>query len=83
MIEQAKAGNPYGRLTEPADIAGAGGPARPRPEAAWITGNVIRVDERRDDRRGSQWGYRVEKDSMGEFQVPEDRPLRGTDPPVR
>ena len=43
MIEQAKQGNPYGRLTTPEDVSNAIA-LLARPEAAWITGNVIHVD---------------------------------------
>lgn len=43
MLEHATARNPGGRLTRPQDVAGAVA-LLSRPEAAWITGNTIRVD---------------------------------------
>ncbi|MGH7570310.1 MAG: SDR family oxidoreductase [Gemmatimonadota bacterium] len=43
MAESAKARNPHGRLTTPGDVARAL-VALARPEAQWITGNVIGVD---------------------------------------
>lgn len=43
MIEKARQGNPYGRLTTPEDVANAVA-ILSRPESAWMTGNVIRVD---------------------------------------
>ena len=43
MIDFAKAKNPSGRLTTPEDVANAIA-ALARPEAYWITGNVIAVD---------------------------------------
>jgi len=43
MIENAKARHPYGRLTTTEDVAQAIA-LLSRPEAAWITGNVLRVD---------------------------------------
>ncbi len=43
LIEGAQQRNPSGRLTRPADVAGAI-VALSRPEAHWITGNVINVD---------------------------------------
>ncbi len=43
MIDFAKAKNPSGRLTTPEDVANAIS-ALARPEAYWITGNVIAVD---------------------------------------
>ncbi len=43
MIEIAREINPHGRLTTPADI-GRCLVALSRPETAWMTGNVLRVD---------------------------------------
>ncbi len=43
MLEQSRARNPRGRLTQPEDVAGAL-VALSAPGCAWITGNVIRVD---------------------------------------
>lgn len=43
MIESAKRNNPYGRLTTTEDVAKAIA-LLSRPEASWITGNVIGVD---------------------------------------
>ncbi len=43
LIEGAQQRNPSGRLTRPQDVAGAI-VALSRPEAHWITGNVINVD---------------------------------------
>lgn len=43
LIEAATRRNPYGRLTTPEDVANAV-VALCRPEADWITGNVINVD---------------------------------------
>ncbi len=43
LIEGAQQRNPSGRLTRPEDVAGAI-VALTRPEAHWITGNVINVD---------------------------------------
>jgi enoyl-[acyl-carrier protein] reductase III len=43
LLEGARARNPRGRLTTPADVAGAL-VALSTPGAGWITGNVIRVD---------------------------------------
>ncbi|MGH7557675.1 MAG: SDR family oxidoreductase [Gemmatimonadota bacterium] len=43
MVESAKARNPHRRLTTPEDVARAL-VALARPEAQWITGNVIGVD---------------------------------------
>ncbi|MBK8479852.1 MAG: SDR family oxidoreductase [Proteobacteria bacterium] len=43
MIRNAAGRNPYQRLTRPEDVAGAI-VLLTRPEAAWITGNTLRVD---------------------------------------
>jgi NAD(P)-dependent dehydrogenase (short-subunit alcohol dehydrogenase family) len=43
MIEIASQINPHGRLTTPEDV-GRCLVALSRPETAWMTGNVIRVD---------------------------------------
>ncbi|MBK6849942.1 MAG: SDR family oxidoreductase [Proteobacteria bacterium] len=43
MIRNAEARNPYHRLTRPEDVAGAI-VLLTRPEAAWITGNTLRID---------------------------------------
>jgi enoyl-[acyl-carrier protein] reductase I len=43
MIAKAKARNPHGRLTEPADIARVIA-FLASPDSAWITGTIIRVD---------------------------------------
>ena len=43
MIEEMTARNPHGRLTVPEDI-GSAIALLSRPEAAWITGNTLRVD---------------------------------------
>jgi NAD(P)-dependent dehydrogenase (short-subunit alcohol dehydrogenase family) len=43
MISEALRRNPHGRLTTPEDVAAAI-VCLSRPEAQWITGNVIGVD---------------------------------------
>ncbi len=43
MLDMARERNPRGRLTTPEDVAGAL-VALSRPEAGWISGNVINVD---------------------------------------
>jgi enoyl-[acyl-carrier-protein] reductase (NADH) len=43
MIDEARRGNPHGRLTTPEDVARAI-TVLARPETAWMTGNVIGVD---------------------------------------
>jgi NAD(P)-dependent dehydrogenase (short-subunit alcohol dehydrogenase family) len=43
LLERARAGNPHGRLTEPADVADAVALLSAHP-SSWITGNVIGVD---------------------------------------
>jgi len=43
MLQMARERNPRGRLTTPEDVAGAL-VALSRPEAGWISGNVINVD---------------------------------------
>jgi NAD(P)-dependent dehydrogenase (short-subunit alcohol dehydrogenase family) len=47
MLEMARERNPRGRLTTPEDVAGAL-VALSRPEAGWISGNVINVDGAED-----------------------------------
>jgi NAD(P)-dependent dehydrogenase (short-subunit alcohol dehydrogenase family) len=47
MLQMARERNPRGRLTTPEDVAGAL-VALSRPEAGWISGNVINVDGAED-----------------------------------